>query len=110
MDSSDFLAMLGALAQPTRLAAFRAMMNAAPEGVAAGEIARLVGVPHNTLSAHLRVLEASGLAITQRQGRTIRYAADLDQFRALVRFLMQDCCNGRMEICAPVFAELECCS
>lgn len=85
-------------------------MKAAPAGVPAGEIARLVGVPHNTLSAHLGVLEASGLVSAQRQGRTIRYAADLDQFRALVRFLMQDCCHGRMEICAPVLAELECCS
>ena len=110
MDNSDFLGMLGALAQPTRLAAFRTMIKAAPDGVPAGEIARLVGVPHNTLSAHLGVLEASGLASAQRDGRIIRYVADLDRFRALVRFLMQDCCNGRLDICAPILAELDCCS
>jgi ArsR family transcriptional regulator, arsenate/arsenite/antimonite-responsive transcriptional repressor len=109
MDNSEFLAMLGALAQPTRLAAFRATMKVAPDGVPAGEIARLVGVPHNTLSAHLGVLEASGLVISTRDGRTIRYTANLAPFRALVRFLMQDCCHGRIEICAPILAELECC-
>lgn len=101
--------MLGALAQPTRLSAFRAMIKVAPAGIPAGEIARIVGVPHNTLSAHLQLLEISGLAVSQREGRIIRYGADLAQFRALVRFLMDDCCNGRTDICAPILAEATCC-
>lgn len=104
------LDVLAALAQPTRLAAFRAMVASAPQGISAGDIARRLDVPHNTLSTHLGILESAGLARATRQGRTIRYAADLDQFRALVRFLMQDCCNGRSDICAPILAELNCCS
>lgn len=110
MDSSLFLGMLGALAQPTRLAAFRLMIQTAPGGIPAGEIARRLDVPHNTLSAHLAQLEVSGLAVSRRDGRTIRYSADIEKFRGLVRFLMRDCCDGRIDVCAPILTELECCS
>lgn len=108
MDESSALDMLAALAQPSRLAAYRLMVRHAPVGLPAGEIARQLGIPQNTLSAHLRILHASGLALPAREGRVVRYGARLDAFRGLIRFLMDDCCHGRVEICAPLVAELAC--
>jgi len=98
----------GALAQETRLAVFRLLMRAVPEGLAAGEIAARVAVPPATLSFHLRHLEQAGLVSRRRESRHVVYAADLDGARALVRFLTRDCCGGRPEICAVVDAALDC--
>ena len=98
---------LAALAQPTRLEAFRLLVRKEPDGVAAGEIARAMAVPQNTMSAHLAVLSRSGLIVSERRSRSIVYRADLARFRALVTFLLKDCCDGRPEICAPVLADLE---
>lgn len=104
MDDSTAIDSLAALAQPTRLDVFRFLVGRYPAGVAAGDIARRFDIPHNTLSSHLSLLARAGLAQAERDGRTIRYAADLDGFRALVGFLTRDCCGGRPEICAPVLA------
>lgn len=106
MDETNALACLSALSQPTRLAAFRLLVAREPVGVAAGEIARLVDVPQNTMSTHLAMLAQCGLAMSQRHSRSIVYRADLDHFRALLLFLLQDCCGGRPEICAPVLGAL----
>jgi ArsR family transcriptional regulator len=100
---------LSALAQPTRLKAFRRLIRAYPGEVSAGEIARLSRVPHNTMSTHLAALTHAGLIVVRREGRTMNYSADLQGFRALIKFLMRDCGGGRSEICAPLFAELQCC-
>lgn len=101
-----------ALSQPTRLAAFRRLIAAHPDGLPAGEIARLCDVPHNTMSTHLAVLARAHLATFQKQSRAVIYRADLDGFRALVGFLTRECCGGRAEICAPLLADLAnpCCA
>lgn len=109
MDKLTAIEALTALAQPTRLKVFRRLLNAYPDQIAAGEIARACKVPHNTMSTHLAVLTRGGLVAVRRDGRMMYYGADLDGFRSLVGFLMRDCCNGRAEICAPLLAELSCC-
>lgn len=111
MDANDTIEALAALAQPTRLEAFRQLAAAEPEGIAAGDLARRLDVPQNTMSAHLAVLARAGLATGERQGRSIIYRADLPALRDVLLFLLQDCCNGRPEICAPLIAELSpCCT
>ena len=109
MDQSTAIEALAALAQPTRLKVFRRLLRAYPDQFAAGAVARICKVPHNTMSTHLAVLTRSSLIAVRREGRTAYYRADLEGFRLLVRFLMRDCCNGRAEICAPLLAELACC-
>jgi ArsR family transcriptional regulator len=111
MDANDTIEALAALAQPTRLEAFRQLAAAEPEGIAAGDLARRLDVPQNTMSAHLAVLTRAGLATSDRQGRSIIYRADLSALRNVLLFLLQDCCDGRPEICAPLIAELSpCCT
>ena len=111
MDANDTIKALAALAQPTRLEAFRQLAAAEPDGMAAGDLARRLDVPQNTLSAHLAVLTRAGLATGDRQGRSIIYRADLPALRNILLFLLQDCCGGRPEICAPLIAELSpCCT
>jgi ArsR family transcriptional regulator len=106
MDEIKALATLAALAQPTRLAAFRHLVAAHPEGVLAGDIARRCKVPHNTMSTHLATLARAGLVNVRRDGRTMICRANLDGFRALITFLTRDCCAGRPEVCAPLIADL----
>jgi ArsR family transcriptional regulator, arsenate/arsenite/antimonite-responsive transcriptional repressor len=106
MDVSKTVAALTALAQPTRLAAFRRLLAAYPEVVAAGALAQHCRVPHNTMSTHLSTLVRARLVAVRRDGRSMNYRADLDGFRALVTFLTRDCCDGRPEICAPMLADL----
>ncbi|HMN72594.1 MAG TPA: metalloregulator ArsR/SmtB family transcription factor [Rhodoblastus sp.] len=109
MDEQTLLLALGALAQPTRLQTFRLLVTREPEGVPAGELARLVGVPQNTMSAHLATLAQAGLVAGERQSRSIIYRADLARFRESIQFLLKDCCGGRPEICAPLIAEIAPC-
>lgn len=101
MDIIRATRMLGAIAQETRLSAFRFLVRAGREGVPAGALARTLEVPHNTLSSHLGILTNAGLVASQREGRSIRYRVDLDGTRALLAFLMEDCCRGSREVCAP---------
>jgi len=101
---------LAALAQPTRLQAFQALVRHEPDGLAAGELARILEVPQNTLSAHLAVLARAGLVTSERHSRSIVYRASLADFQKVVLFLLRDCCGGRPEICAPVVESLlPCC-
>ena len=92
---------LSALAHGSRLAVFRLLVRAGPDGVAAGEIAREIGALPNTLSSHLTILGHAGLIRSRREGRSILYSADYEKMRELLGFLMEDCCAGRPEICAP---------
>jgi DNA-binding transcriptional ArsR family regulator len=111
MDDTDTIEALAALAQPTRLETFRRLVKAEPQGIAAGELARLCKVPQNTMSAHLAVLARSGLIKGERQSRSIIYRADLGRFREFNSYLLQECCGGRPEICAPLIADLTpCCT
>lgn len=106
---ADFVVALGALAHPTRLAAFRHLVQAGPGGLAAGEAARLLNVPHNTLSTHLAELARAGLVGSRRDGRSVIYSADLDGLASLVSYLVVDCCGGRPEACGdshPLLARI----
>lgn len=109
MDDDAAILGLAALAQPTRLALFRLLVRQSPEGMPAGEIARQLAVPHNTLSAHVGVLARAGLVHGERRSRSIVYRADLDRLRALNLYLLRDCCGGRPDVCEPLIAELTPC-
>ncbi len=109
MESTSAIVTLGALAQGTRLDVFRLLVRSEPEGLAAGEIARQLDVPQNTMSAHLAILARGGLARSERRSRSIIYRADLGGLRALMMFLVKDCCAGSAELCGPLVAELTPC-
>jgi ArsR family transcriptional regulator, arsenate/arsenite/antimonite-responsive transcriptional repressor len=102
METKDAVNMLSSLAQETRLSAFRLLVEAGEEGITAGVIAERLGVPAPTLSFHLSHLAHAGLVEAQRDGRQIRYMLRPDAFRALLAFLMDDCCGGRPELCEPL--------
>jgi DNA-binding transcriptional ArsR family regulator len=104
MEKSTATAALGALAHEGRLDVFRLLVRAGPDGMAAGEIARTTGAVPSTLSANLGVLSRAGLVSARRDGRSIIYTAGYDQMRELLAFLMEDCCGGKPEICAPLAA------
>ena len=102
METNAAVAALSALAHESRLSVFRLLVQAGPEGLAAGEIARRTGALPNTLSANLAILTNAGLATSRREGRSIIYAAGYGPMRELLAFLMEDCCQGSPEICAPL--------
>jgi len=99
---TDAVAALAAVAHEGRLTIYRELVKAGPEGLAAGEIGRRVGVLPSTLSASLMVLANAGLATSRRDGRSVIYAAAYDRMSDLLSYLMEDCCGGRPEICAPL--------
>src|SRR4051812_41454637 len=110
MESENVILALAALAQTTRLETFRLLVTHEPDGLPAGEVARQLAVPHNTMSTHLAVLTRAALIRSERRSRSIIYRADLDRFRAVARFLLKDCCAGRPETCAPLIdALMPCC-
>jgi ArsR family transcriptional regulator len=102
---------LSALAQESRLEVFRLLIKAGPKGIAAGDVARKLDVPANTMSAQLLVLSNAGMIRARREGRSIIYAINFDAMRDLLAFLMEDCCGGRAEVCAPLvsIAQRACC-
>lgn len=102
MDELDVVARFGSLGQSTRLAVLRSLLKVHPDGINAGDIARMYEVPHNTMSAHLAVLGRAGLVLAERQGRVMNYRADLGEFRELVEFMARDCCGGRPELCGDI--------
>lgn len=102
MDEWEVVARLSSLGQPTRLAVLRSLLKVHPEGLNAGDIARMYEVPHNTMSAHLAVLSRAGLVLVERQGRVMNYRADVRGFRDLVEFMARDCCGGRPELCGDI--------
>jgi ArsR family transcriptional regulator, arsenate/arsenite/antimonite-responsive transcriptional repressor len=99
MESKDVVEALGALAQHTRLQAYRLLVQAGPEGLAATEIADQLGIPGNTLSFHLKALSHAGLILSRQQGRFIYYSANYEQMNLLLGFLTENCCGGAS--CAP---------
>ncbi len=111
MDNESTILALAALAQGTRLDVFRLLVRHEPQGIPAGDIARALAVPHNTMSTHLAILTRAGLIEAERQSRSVIYRARLHQLRELTLFLVKDCCQGRPELCAPLVADLaSCCS
>jgi ArsR family transcriptional regulator len=109
MESEDAILALAALAQSTRLDVFRLLVKREPKGLAAGDIAKALAVPQNTMSSHLAILSRAGLVSAQRFSRSIVYRADLTRFQAVVLFMLKDCCDGRPEICAPLIEDLTPC-
>ena len=105
MESKEAVAALSALAQPARLEVFRLLVQAGPEGMAAGQIAAAARVPPSTLSANLNILAAAGLVAPRRDGRRIIYVAGYEAMQRLLAFLLEDCCAGRPEICGPLTRE-----
>jgi ArsR family transcriptional regulator, arsenate/arsenite/antimonite-responsive transcriptional repressor len=99
MDHQATLDALKALGQEHRLHAFRALVQAGPDGLSVGELRDIVDVPPATLSAHLNVLRAAGLVIDEREGRMIRVRADYARMDALMGYLTENCCRGAA--CAP---------
>jgi ArsR family transcriptional regulator len=99
MTSAHALAALAALGQATRLDIFQLLMRNEPEGLSAGAIAEHIGCPQNTLSSHLAILARSGLLRGARNGRFIMYHANVEGMRALLQFLVTDCCHGHPELC-----------
>jgi DNA-binding transcriptional ArsR family regulator len=109
METEQAVMALAALSQSTRLEAFRALVRNEPDGLAAGDLARLLEVPQNTLSAHLAILTRANLVSSARRSRSIVYRANLGEFQKVALFLLRDCCGGRPEICAPVVESLQPC-
>lgn len=99
---------LGALAHETRLAVFRTLVQAGPEGMIAGAIADHQGIPPSTMSHHLAMLERAELVESERESRLIHYRIDYTGMRRLLAFLVQDCCQGAPEMCGDLMPGLEC--
>jgi ArsR family transcriptional regulator len=113
MESTNAVTALSALAHEGRLQVFRLLVQAGKDGVAAGEIARRLSVPPNTLSTNLHLLSGAGLVASRRDGRSIIYTARFEQMGALLAFLVDDCCGGAPEVCSPlseIAARAACCA
>jgi ArsR family transcriptional regulator len=101
MEKTDAVAALAALAQDNRLDVFRLLVQAGPEGMAAGQIAEKLGLAPNTLTFHFDRLRFAGLVTVRRDGRSMIYAARYETMNGLIGFLTENCCQGVPEACAP---------
>ena len=110
MKEVEVIGALAALAHPVRLKVFRALVVSGPQGLTPGVMQDGLGVPAATLSFHLKELERSGLITQQRESRSIIYTANYEALGGLIRFLMEDCCSGNPQICAPAAAVAACCA
>jgi len=102
MEIKSAVTSLSALGHEGRLAIYRLLVTAGPAGLAAGEVARRLDMLPNTLSANFNLLGQAGLVTSRREGRSIIYSANYAAMSALLGFLMEDCCGGAPEICAPL--------
>src|SRR5262245_17231478 len=111
MDISRAIEGLSALAQESRLKVVRLLVKCGPDGMAAGNLARALKVPHSTMSTHLAILCRAGLVRSRKESRSVMYALDVNGTRALLTFLVQDCCRGKAAVCRPLIASAlaECC-
>jgi ArsR family transcriptional regulator, arsenate/arsenite/antimonite-responsive transcriptional repressor len=99
MNTAEAVPALAAIAQEHRLAIYRKLVEAGPQGMAAGAIADTLGLPASSLSFHLAHLNRAGLIVQRRESRSLIYSADFERMNALVSFLTDNCCGGRS--CAP---------
>jgi ArsR family transcriptional regulator len=104
VEERQALAAFGALSQETRLRLLKLLVVAGPDGIAAGSLAEQVGVSPSNVSFHLKEMERAGLVTQRRDARSIVYSAEFDTLSGLIRFLMEDCCSGRPDICMPALA------
>lgn len=111
METETAVTALGALAHCHRLEVFRLLVRMGPDGMAAGAISQRVGIGATAASFHLKELERAGLIRGTRDGRSIRYAVNVEGMRGLLAFLAEDCCQGQLELCGPGMAQsILCCS
>ena len=111
MNSDHAIDCLSALAKDHRLAAYRLLVAAGDGGIAAGRLAELLDIPASSMSFHLTQLAQAKLVEARRESRSIIYSANFDAISGLIVFLMEDCCEGRTDVCAPVLemARSACC-
>ena len=102
METSDAVAALAALAQDNRLDIFRLLVQAGPDGLAAGRVAEALELAPNTLTFHFDRLRVAGLVTVRRDGRSMIYAARYETMNGLLAFLTANCCQGVAAACAPV--------
>ena len=100
METSNVVGALAALAQDTRLAVYRLLVEHAPDGLPAGQVAERLGIPPPSLSFHLKELSRAGLVLSRQDGRFVWYRADLDAMNGLVAYLTENCCRASA-VCAP---------
>jgi ArsR family transcriptional regulator len=108
MMEQQVLLCFAALAQETRLRVLRLLVAAGPKGLAAGTIAEQAGVSPSNVSFHLKELERAGLTTARRDSRSIIHRVEIEALGGLIRYLVEDCCSGRPEICAPIFTVARC--
>jgi DNA-binding transcriptional ArsR family regulator len=106
METKAVVTALAALAQDSRLAVFRALVQAGPAGLAAGKISELTGIAPSSLSFHLKELSHAGLASSQQAGRFVIYSAEFGAMNDLLAFLTENCCGGNpcSPVCSPACA------
>ena len=107
MNDEWAISAFSALAQPSRMAIYRLLVRAGPEGVQVGEVARRLEMVNSTLSGHLSVLRRARLLKSTRDSREVRYLADLHVMRELIRFLLADCCDGQVSNCSEILSLLD---
>lgn len=93
MDIQEAIIMFDALSQETRLRAFRLLVQAGHDGLAAGFLSEELGTPHNTMSFHLSHLSNAGIVSSRKEGRSVIYSANFDVTRDLIAFMVKDCCS-----------------
>jgi DNA-binding transcriptional ArsR family regulator len=101
METTDAVTALAALAQDNRLEIFRLLVQAGPDGMAAGHVAEKLGLAPNTLTFHFDRLRVAGLVAVRRDGRSMIYAARFAAMNDLVGFLTENCCQGSLAGCGP---------
>jgi DNA-binding transcriptional ArsR family regulator len=109
MEQDLALAVMAALAHPTRLNAFRLLVRHEPDGLPTGALVEASGLTQSTFSTHLAVLAKADLVLAERRGRQQIQRVNIGTLRALMTFLAKDCCQGRTELCEPLLADLACC-
>lgn len=109
MDTEAALSALAALSHPTRLSAFRLLVEREPAGLTTGQLVQASGLTQSTFSTHLAVLAKAGLVTAEKQGRQQVQRAGIGALRDLMLFLAKDCCKGSPDLCEPLLAELTCC-
>jgi len=105
MDAKTATSIFEVLTSETRLSIFRLLVKYAPDGLVAGEIARMLGIPKTNLSFHLKTIVYSGLASMSREGRNTRYKANISLMLEAIAYLTAECCSGKPEQCGADLAE-----
>ena len=103
METKTVVTALAALAQDSRLAVFRALVQAGPAGLAAGKISELTGIAPSSLSSHLKELSHADMVSSQQAGRFVIYSAEFGTMNDLLAFLTENCCGGNpcSTVCSP---------